>query len=580
MTGNNFISYVNGDLALSKYYPRAWDLTINKLKNIDYVKNLGIKIPQTFWVGKYNEIPWDKLPLNYVIKPVSGSSSRGVFIIKDGLDISTNSQPDKLSILNLYEKNSKFKGKLLGESDDNRDLVYITELIGNKFADDYKFYVFNGNVELIRYNNYKSKKEKISSYFDKNWNYLEGVVPQNVRQEKPKPKKLDLMIEYAQKIALDLNVPFIRVDFYLDDEEPVFGELCMTPNGGKHYFGEILEKFNSLIEINDVTNYHLDNQTYEIAVVIPTFNNIEFLEETINSIILSGLEFKIEILVGIDGCEKTKDFVKTLKFPQYVKFLYFSDNGGPYTIKNTLAKITKADKIIFFDSDDLMSEKLIPEINKILDNYEITKFKYLNFTDKKYILSKTRQKLEFAEGVFGVKKELFLKMNGFEPWMCAADSDYWGRVYKSKVRVYYCNELLMFRRLHSQQLTRRQDTGMKSGLRAQYWKISKSKRGDGNPKNLTVRNFIELQTNVVNNFLSEEFLYLRKKSIVTETISKILTSNIQKKKKEKRHLESFKEINYDVINKLKEKKLTTTESKFKTLLPQDRQILLNSKKKF
>jgi hypothetical protein len=138
----------------------------------------------------------------------------------------------------------------------------------------------------------------------------------------------------------------------------------------------------------------------------------------------------------------------------------------------------------------------------------------------------------------------------------------------------------MFRRLHSQQLTRRQDTGMKSGLRAQYWKISKSKRGDGNPKNLTVRNFIELQTNVVNNFLSEEFLYLRKKSIVTETISKILTSNIQKKKKEKRHLESFKEINYDVINKLKEKKLTTTESKFKTLLPQDRQILLNSKKKF
>jgi hypothetical protein len=45
-------------------------------------------------------------------------------------------------------------------------------------------------------------------------------------------------------------------------------------------------------------------------------------------------------------------------------------------------------------------------------------------------------------------------------------------------------------------------------------------------------------------------------------------------------LESFKEINYDVINKLKEKKLTTTESKFKTLLPQDRQILLNSKKKF
>jgi glycosyltransferase involved in cell wall biosynthesis len=145
-------------------------------------------------------------------------------------------------------------------------------------------------------------------------------------------------------------------------------------------------------------------ENFDVTIVIPTFNNVEFLEETINSVVLSGLNYKIEILVGIDGCEKTKEFVKTISFPHYVKFQYFTENGGPYTIKNTLVQIANSDKIIFFDSDDLMSEILIPKIVKVLDNYEITKFKYINFTNQNNILSKSKKLTAYAEGVFGVKK--------------------------------------------------------------------------------------------------------------------------------------------------------------------------------
>ena len=77
------------------------------------------KSPKIFWSGDYTTIPWEQLPNTYIIKPVSGSSSRGVFVVKDGIDISTNQPINKLEVYNTLKKNAEIKKELLCESLNN-----------------------------------------------------------------------------------------------------------------------------------------------------------------------------------------------------------------------------------------------------------------------------------------------------------------------------------------------------------------------------------------------------------------------------------------------------------------------------
>ena len=72
-----------------------------------------------------------------------------------------------------------------------------------------------------------------------------------------------------------------------------------------------------------------------ISVIIPTFDNIEFIDETLESIYNSGKDFDYEILIGIDGCKKSLDYLKDKSYPSNTKIYYFSKNKGPYLIKNT-----------------------------------------------------------------------------------------------------------------------------------------------------------------------------------------------------------------------------------------------------
>jgi len=51
----------------------------------------------------------------------------------------------------------------------------------------------------------------------------------------PRPKKLDKMIETAERLSRGFN--FLRVDLYcIDDDKIVFGELTYNPGGGNCRF--------------------------------------------------------------------------------------------------------------------------------------------------------------------------------------------------------------------------------------------------------------------------------------------------------------------------------------------------------
>jgi glycosyltransferase involved in cell wall biosynthesis len=212
-----------------------------------------------------------------------------------------------------------------------------------------------------------------------------------------------------------------------------------------------------------------------LSVVIPTYKNVEFFPELVDSIIKSNFNQEYEVLIGIDSCYDTLNYIYETQFPSNFNFFFFENKKGPYIIKNTLTELSKFDKILFFDSDDIMMPSLMSEVYSYLDNYGMIKPKYINFTDKNNSREFKKEESQFGEGVFGIRKSLFLEINGFEGWEVAADSDFMGRYYKTNNSVLHTQSILFHRRLHENSLTIHPDTGLSSRIRGQYHLQSKRK---------------------------------------------------------------------------------------------------------
>lgn len=223
-----------------------------------------------------------------------------------------------------------------------------------------------------------------------------------------------------------------------------------------------------------------------ITIIIPTFNNVEYIDECINSIrdnITNELD--IEIIIGIDNCEKTKNHIIKNKYNNTI-FYYFNKNIGPYIIKNTLIKYSKNENIIFFDSDDVFFSNSINKVVNTLKENNYVVFRYLEFSDRYMINDKL---IKFGEGVIGISKKIFLKLNGYQPWRCAADTEFRER-YISKYgnNINRLNEVIFNRRLHEVSLTKNKITGIGSEIRNEYReKISENKsNGYPNPIKLHI----------------------------------------------------------------------------------------------
>jgi glycosyltransferase involved in cell wall biosynthesis len=276
--------------------------------------------------------------------------------------------------------------------------------------------------------------------------------------------------------------------------------ICAKHNSGfvnqQDFNGSIYEKDLRSDDIQTI----LTNESYldkEVSVIIPTFNNVDFLKECLDSVVNSCNQLQnFEILVGIDKCEKTLRFVQDNVFDFRIKFFYFEENVGPYVIKNTLSKISKTENLIFFDSDDVMSDDMVSKIVNGLVDYECIKPMYhdfrgeINYDDPKYKLYSNL----FGEGVFGIRKYVFLRFNGFEGWRCAADSDFMVRTQKNGVTFKRIEETLFYRRIHENGLTTNPETNYGSKLRKHYIELTNSKTNFGPLDEMKISDFTRIYT--------------------------------------------------------------------------------------
>jgi hypothetical protein len=144
-------------------------------------------------------------------------------------------------------------------------------------------------------------------------------------------------------------------------------------------------------------------------------------------------------------------------------------------VRNTLLhREVKHERVILFDADDLMRPDCVLEIMRAWGNNESVRFLGKRFFDdpcarvetRGYALSTTGAML--LNGIFAIARTAFCEYGGFQPWKCAADSEFLRRGEKHGLKTAVLKNTLVDVRKHCASLTLATDTGMTSRLRDEY----------------------------------------------------------------------------------------------------------------
>ena len=236
-------------LNLDKPYTFNEKIQWIKLNDIDELKtNLTDKYAVRDWVkerigdkylipllgvyDKPDEIEWDKLPNEFVIKCNHGSGWN--IIIEDKNRINKNDIESKLSrwlnttfgIYGFERQYFKISPKIIIEKK--------LENKANAGMINYRLWCFNGSVKFIQYHTDQYFTDNRCEFFSLTWERLGFAYNHPLLNDDviEKPKNLDAMISIAKVLCNGFK--FVRVDLYcLNDGSIYFSEMTFTPNSGQ-----------------------------------------------------------------------------------------------------------------------------------------------------------------------------------------------------------------------------------------------------------------------------------------------------------------------------------------------------------
>lgn len=221
-----------------KLYNRKPEYTqmVDKVGAKEYVASIigeEYIIPTIGVWDKFDDIDFDKLPNQFVLKTTHGGGSTGVVICKNKstFDIVAAKQKLNRSLKSdIYTRLREWPYKNV-----RRRIIAEKFLSDNTHADlpDYKFYCFNGEPMYCQVIRGRNELETID-FYDMEWNHMPFVglnpVAKNGNTPVARPLHLDNMIAVCKKLAKD--TPFSRIDLYVINNKEYFGEITFYPMSG------------------------------------------------------------------------------------------------------------------------------------------------------------------------------------------------------------------------------------------------------------------------------------------------------------------------------------------------------------
>ena len=202
-------------------------------------KGLGNILNECYGVYQSeDDIDFDVLPEQFVIKATNGAGGVGIEICKDKSQLDIPKLKKELHEWLKPQKNGggrewvyyRYKPKLMIEK-------YLAPGKGENSLGDYKFFCFNGEPYCLYVMNERFTEGGVrQNIYDLDFNVMpymrEKIKP--IRTKINKPGNFDEMIEIARKLSGDF--PYVRVDLYDIDGRVYFGELTFFPESGYYDF--------------------------------------------------------------------------------------------------------------------------------------------------------------------------------------------------------------------------------------------------------------------------------------------------------------------------------------------------------
>ena len=197
---------------------------------------------------KVSAIDWDNLPQAFVMKTTNSWRTNIICENKNQLN-----KKEVSKTLNTWLKidhglrgaeifYSKMKPRIICEKYLLPKNVY--------YPNEYKIFCFNGNPKLAQMIIKSKKGEAQLYYFDMEWNKLELLNYKTAGQPTPpQPVIFEKMLAYAKELSL--GFPFVRVDFYENENAPILSEMTFTPHMGltNFYSEKTLKMLGEWIEL-------------------------------------------------------------------------------------------------------------------------------------------------------------------------------------------------------------------------------------------------------------------------------------------------------------------------------------------
>ena len=212
-----------------------------------------------------SDVPWADLPSSFVIKPSTGSSTRGVFVMRRSAD----GRFDDLISGKRWtadELVSRYQERPAAWHDVRKDEVLIEEVVecGGRPSYDWKIYVFRGEVAFIV--QVDRLGERRMRYYLPDWSPVRHVWYGRYDRDDPlpPPTRPDELIRVATLVSLALPLPFVRADLYESDTGVVVGELTPFPGTCHEHsptwdrlLGEAWERGEAALRVAGVPRYQL-----------------------------------------------------------------------------------------------------------------------------------------------------------------------------------------------------------------------------------------------------------------------------------------------------------------------------------
>lgn len=214
---------------------------VDKIDAKKYVASIiGDKyiIPTLGVWNSVDEIEWDKLPNQFVIKV--SSDSGGIVVCKDKQKLDIEKAKEKLT--NGWGKNYYVHNKEYPYRDLTPRIIaeeYKEDESGYELR-DYKIFCFNGEPKIlfVASDRQKAGEDTKFDFFDLNWNHLPFTNGHpNSKEFIAKPKNFEEMLEIAKKLSV--GIPQVRIDLYNCNGQIYFGEITFFHWSGMTAFDPI-----------------------------------------------------------------------------------------------------------------------------------------------------------------------------------------------------------------------------------------------------------------------------------------------------------------------------------------------------